>query len=247
LSRGNRAPLALALLFLMFVGSIPLLATPVSAAVGTPPTVATGITLSVIPTRLPADGNTYPALVVTLTDKGGYPSLALNATIVYLSSSQQNVATIPSSVTIPAGEGFVVADVTTTQTPGTTTITASASGIRYSQVVVATNIPSGYATHIKISPQPADVFARPGGYGSIVIQLQDQTGLPAKAAFNTNVSLSSSNNAIAQLDSKWIIIPTGADIAVVNYTSGYAIGQAFVTATATGFSAGTTSLGPAEG
>jgi hypothetical protein len=30
---------------------------------------------------------------------------------------------------------------------------------------------------------------------------------------------------------------------VVNYTSGYAIGQAFITATATGFSAGTTSLG----
>jgi hypothetical protein len=87
------------------------------------------------------------------------------------------------------------------------------------------------------------VFARPGGFGSIVIQLQDNTGLPAKAAFNTNVSLSSSDNGIAQLDQKWVIIPTGHDLAVVNYTSGYAIGQAFITATATGFTAGTTLLG----
>jgi len=173
----------------------------------------------------------------------GQPSLALNSTLVFLSSSQQNVATLPSSVTIPAGRGYFVANITTTQTPGTSTITASASGIRYAQVVVATNIPSGYATHLKISPQPAAVFARPGGFGSLVIQLQDQTGLPARAAFNTNVSLSSSNNGIAQLDQKWVIVPTGADLAVVNYTSGYAIGQAFVTATASGFSAGTTSLG----
>jgi hypothetical protein len=227
----------------MSIGSIPLLPTSVAALPIGPPTVATGIALSVIPTRLPADGNAYPALVVTLTDEAGNPSLALNTTVVFLSSSQQNVAIVPSSVTISAGMGYVVANVTTTQTPGTTTITASASGIRYGQVVVATNTPSGYATHLKISPQPADVFARPGGYGSVVIQLQDQTGLPAKAAFDTNVSLSSSNNGIAQLDSKWVIVPTGADLAVVNYTSGYAIGQASVTATATGFSAGTTLVG----
>jgi len=137
----------------------------------------------------------------------------------------------------------VVANITTTQTPGTTTVTASAGGIRSDQVVVDTSIPSGYATHIKITPQPPNVFARPGGFGSLVIQLQDDTGLPAKAAFNTNVSLSSSNIGIAQLDKKSVIIPTGADLTIVNYTSGYAIGQAFVTATATGFSAGTTSVG----
>jgi hypothetical protein len=242
----NKAPLAVALLFLMVLGSLPLSVSLAAALPTTPngvPTVATGISLAVVPTRLPADGNTYPAIIVTLIDADGFPSLALNTTTIYLSSSQENVGTLPSSVTIPIGQGYVVAQVTTTQTPGTTTVTASATGIRSAQVVVATSIPSGYATHIKISPQPANVFARPGGFGSIVIQLQDDTGLPANAAFNTNVSLSSSNNGIAQLDKKWVVIPTGADLAVVNYTSGYAIGQAFITATATGFSAGTTSLG----
>ncbi|MGA2665650.1 MAG: Ig-like domain-containing protein [Nitrososphaerales archaeon] len=209
----------------------------------TPPSAPTGIALSAIPTRLPADGNTYPALLVTLTDQAGNPSLALNTTVVFLTSSQENVATVPSSVTIPGGQGYFVANITTTETPGTSTITASAAGKTYSQVVVATAIPSGYATHLRISPQPADVFARPGGFGSLVIQLQDQTGLPAKAAFNVNVSLSSSNTGIAQLGSKSVIVPTGEDLAVVNYTSGYAIGQAFVTATASGFSAGTTSVG----
>jgi len=243
LSSRTVAPLAIALLFMMVLGSLPLVL-PASAATSTTlPTAAKGLSLSVIPTRLPADGNTYPALIVTLTDAAGNPTLAFNTTTVYLSSSQENVATLPPSVTIQAGEGFAVANVTTTQTPGTTTVTGSASGIRASEVVVATSIPSGYATALKITPQPANVFARPGGFGSIVIQLQDNTGLPAKAAFDTNVSLSSSNNGIAQLDQKFVIIPTGHDLAVVNYTSGYAIGQAFITATATGFSAGTTSLG----
>jgi hypothetical protein len=243
LSRRFRAPLAVALLFLMVLGSLPLLAAAAALVPNTPPTVSTGISLSVIPTRLPADGNTYPALIVTLVDATGNPTLALNTTTVYLSSSQENVATLTGSVTIQTGHGYAVANVTTTQTPGTTTVTASATGSKSSQVVVATSIPSGYATALKITPQPANVFARPGGFGSVVIQLQDDTGLPAKAAFNTNVSLSSSNNGIAQLDQKWVIIPTGDDLAVVNYTSGYAIGQAFITATATGFSAGTTSLG----
>ena len=243
MKRRTRVRSSFALIFLLVLGSLPLILTPVFAVPTGAPTPATGISLSVIPTRLPADGNSYPSLVVCLIDKAGNPTLALNTTIIYLSSSQQNVATLPSSVTVVAGQGYVVANVVTTQTPGTTTVTASATGIRSAQVVVGTNIPSGYATHLRISPQPADVFARPGGFGSLVIQLQDQTGLPARAAFNTNVSLSSSNNGIAQLDNKWVIVPTGGDLAVVNYTSGYAIGQAFITATATGFSAGTTSLG----
>ena len=46
-------------------------------------------------------------------DSSKNPSLALSPTTVYLTSSEQNVGTVPNSVVIPAGKAYVLADFTT--------------------------------------------------------------------------------------------------------------------------------------
>ncbi len=228
----------------MFLGSFPLALPAFSAAAPTgSPSNAIALSLTIVPQRLPADGKSYPAVVVSLHDKAGLPSLALNGTTVFLTSSENSVGTVEPTVVIPAGHGYVVANFTTTLTAGVTIITASATGISSTSAAIQTKTPSGFATALKVTPVPGSVLARPGGTGSLVIQLQDDTGLPAKAAFATNVTISSSNNAYVQPDNKSVIINPGNDLAIVDYTVGSTIGSAFVTASASGFNSGTSAVG----
>lgn len=242
-SRSGMRFLEIALLFFMLVSTLSSgLAVSSQLAKGGRNS-AVSLNLTIIPQRLPADGKTYPAVVVTLRDSSEDPSVALNATTVYLTSSQASVGTVESPIVIPAGFSFVIANFNTTVTPGTTTITASATGLESATANIETNTPSGFASNLKVTPVPGSVFSRPGGTGSLVVQLQDETGLPAKAAFDTNITISSSNNAYVQPDVKSIVVPAGADVAVVNYTVGYTIGSAFVTASASGFNSGTAQVG----
>jgi hypothetical protein len=230
-------------LFLLVASLLPAAITTVSAVPAIGPGRATSLSLAVIPQRLPADGRTYPSIIVGLLDSSGNPSIALNDTTVYLTSSQENVGTVAPSVLIPAGRGYVVANFVATQTAGLSELTASATGIRSAQTVVTTRTPSGFATHLKLAAEPGNVLARPGGAGSLVIQLLDDSGTPAKASTDTTVTISSSNTAIASLSVNTVVVSSGSDLAIVNYTSGYAIGSAFITATATGFTSGITSVG----
>jgi hypothetical protein len=52
--------------------------------------------LTVVPSKLPADGGSYPAIVVSLQTSAGKPSLAANDTLVFLTSSQASVARSPA-------------------------------------------------------------------------------------------------------------------------------------------------------
>jgi len=241
-----RSSLVVIALFLILMSSLPIGLVAFSQAAGTAtstPTGAVSLSLTITPQRLPADGKSYAAVVVGLLDNSGKPSIAMNSTTVYLTSSEANVGSVQASAVILPGRGYVIANFTTTVTPGTTILTASATGLTAANADIQTKTPSGFATSLKLTPVPNSVLSRPGGTGSLVVQLQDETGLPAKAAFSTNVTISSSNNAYVQPSEKSVIVPAGDDMAVVNYTIGYTIGSAFVTASASGFNSGTAQVG----
>lgn len=202
----------------------------------------------VAPKTLPADGGSYGAVFATLADQNGLPTLATNATTVFLTSSLTSVGlTMNSSVVIGPGRSYAVAYIRTTETPGRTTITASSPGLKSSDVVVNTAAPTGYPSVIALSAVPAQVVPQSKYPGILIVQLQDSTGLPARAFADTQVRLLSSNANVLNVSDS-ITIGSGNFSSTTSFSTGYVPGQAIVTGTSPGLGTGSTSVsvaGPA--
>ncbi len=228
-SHSNRVFLALLFVLAFAVQSLPVFGASVISG------PAYSLSLAAVPTKLPADGKTYHAVVISLVDKTGLPSLTLNDTKVFLTSSEENIGTIDAIVTIAPGRAYAIANFTTSPTPGVTIITASSVGLGSTTTPVVTVIPSGYPTHLRVFPVPAAQVARRHSTGTFVIELVDDVGLPAKAVADTAVSLSSSNIAILNVSASFATVNTGSFLTFVDYTAGFVTGFASVTVSATGF------------
>ena len=217
-----------------------LLFSPLGVASGAPQSSGTpfSIALTILPQKLPADGNVYPAVLVSLIDSAGLPTIALNDTTVLLTSSLESVGRVQSSAVIAVGRAFTAANFTTTSAPGTTVITATAAGIRTVSATVTTVVATGYPTHLSIIALPDTVPAR--GSGRLEIELQDDLGLPAKAISDTTVSLFSSNTKVLNLTQSTSLIASGEFVQLADYTTGLVPGSASVTASASGFASGVT-------
>lgn len=202
-----------------------------------------GLVLSSVPAKIPADGQIYGALVVSLANSSGLPVLAPYDIQVYLSSAVSGVADVPQSVAIHAGQSYVVANVTTSTTPGSATVTATAAGLRTASVLVRTVVPSGFPDHLVAFAVPPVQLARTTpSQGEIVVQVQDDLGLPARTAGAVTVSVSSSDKRVLNVSGSSFVIPAQATVAWDNYTTRLVTGSASVTASATGFTSGSTSV-----
>ena len=212
--------------------------TTATAAPQGPSGAPTGLVLSVIPPRLPADGGSYGAIVVSLQAAGGEPSLALNDTSVFLTSSLEGVGTVVDEVTIPRGAAFAVADFTTTTTAGTTTISASSPGLGAASGEVETMTPSGFATHLAVIPVPGTQAVEPGATGTVVVETLDSAGLPARVASNVEVTLSSSSTSVVSLPVSSLLLTAGSVLSSTPYDLGVSPGSTTITGSASGFSSG---------
>ena len=147
------------------------------------------------PTSVLADNNTYNCIFVQLQDSTGQPARALQDTTISLSSSLTNIGTIDSSITILKESTYASANFNTTFSPGTTTISASATGFATVQTTMTTigPIPSAIAVYGFPSTLPADGNT----YEAIMLQLQDSSGNPARAPQGgVQVTLSSSDTSV---------------------------------------------------
>jgi hypothetical protein len=212
-----------------------------SAATETVPGPAASVVLTVIPPKLPActqaPCGVYPAVVVSLVDSNSLPTATLDNITVFLTSSQTNIAAVPDSVTIAAGQEYAIANVTTTPTPGTAMITASAQGlVSPAPAPLITVIPSGYPSKLVVLTTPATFLAR-ADTGLVRVEVVDDAGLPSKALNSIPVQLSSSNASIASLSQSSLIIPAGSIFADGSFTT-LDSGSAVFTATSTGYSSG---------
>jgi len=237
---------AASVIFLMLLSFLPLYQTASSAA--TTPSAPAHLSLNVAPLTLPADGGIYPSVFVSLLDSSGLPTLALTDVKVYLAVSNLDVGSLLNqSVVIPAGRNFAVAYFKTTGVPGVATISASATGLQPTSAKVTTAVPIGYPTRIVLSSVPSNVPSLPSYSGKIVVELEDQAGLPAKTVTDTVVQLSSSNTNILNVDS-YVTVKAGQYTAIAGYVAYPVPGTASVTGTSSGYVPGSTSVtvkGPA--
>ncbi len=186
------------------------------------------------PTSVLADNQPYDAVVVQLQNSRGIPVRAATDLEVSLSSAIVGIGTVDPSVTISKGATYAIANFYSTFTPGTTTITATASGYTTVQAPIITvgPLPSVLAVYGFPATLPADG----GTYNALVVQLQDSSGAPARAPLEgIEVTLSSSNAVVAAVDPS-IIIEGGKTYAVASIKTSTVKGSAVITSIASGYS-----------
>ncbi len=169
------------------------------------------------PTSVLADNDTYNCIFVQLLDSSGQPARALQDTTISLSSSLINIGTVDSSIIIFKGTTFASANFNTTFSPGTTSISATASGFATEQAIVTTvgPIPSAITAYGFPSTLPSDGNT----YAAIMLQLQDSSGNPARAPQGgIQVTLSCSDTSVGTVPST-TTIPEGQTYAVANFTT----------------------------
>src|SRR6185503_8368249 len=135
-----------------------------------------------IPKVIQATNSEVQSLVVSFVDSSGKPVITPQDTTVFLSSSQPSVATLQSSILMPAGSSYAVIRVHSTDNPGVTTITTSASDLasadlQYTTVGYVGSI-SQYALGLYTVPKVASDGQE---HESVFVQLQDQTNNPVPA------------------------------------------------------------------
>lgn len=207
------------------------------AASSNVPSQAVSLALTIIPPKLPADSGNYSAVVVSLVDSNGLPSAALSDLTVFLTSSQTNIASVPSTVAIPAGSEYVVANAVTTPTPGSTTITASSHGLESTFAQLTTATPSGFPSILKVFVSPSSLLRR-ADTGTVRVELVDSAGFPSKAIISVTAHLSSSNASIASLGQNSLTINPGEIYATGSFDTSVNFGQAVITASSTGYGSG---------
>jgi hypothetical protein len=200
------------------------------------------------PSKVLADKGVYESILVQLLDKNNKPARAPEDIVVSLSSSRTDIGSVDPTITIPSWETCASANFYSTYTPGPTTITAAASGYDSGQASVTTvgPIPSKLAVYCFPPTLPADSKT----YKSIVVQLQDPSGNPARAPIgDVNVTLSSSNTNVGTVDNS-TLIRSGSTYAIANFYATNMTGSTTITAIASGYTSGdaivkTSSVGPA--
>ena len=197
-------------LALLLVALLPLGAAHGQAA---PSHTPAGVSVTVIPPVLPADGGTYPALVISLVDAGGAPTLSLSDVTILLSTTNSTIASVPSTATVSAGHNFVQVSVTTSTTPGTTTLTATGNGLATKQVPLQTVVPTAGASILGLYTSPdASLLALQGSDGVYAVELQTAGGKPGTVSAATDVMITSSNGSLIPRTID-LTIPAGSSVA----------------------------------
>lgn len=187
-----------------------------------------------------SDNSTNQCIFVQLQDSTGKPARALQDTTIGLSSSLTTVGTVDSSITVPKGETYASANFTSTFYPGTTAISASATGYQTVQSTLTTigPIPSAIAVYGFPATLPSDGNT----YPAIMVQLQDSTGQPARAPQGgVQIALTSSDTIVGTVTPS-ITIPEGQTYAKANFNTTTAaqteakIKSANITAVSQGYS-----------
>jgi hypothetical protein len=169
--------------------------------------------VSHVASTISADGGTYPAISVSLQDVFGNPAVAPSNIVVQLASSRPDIMTISSPVIIATGQTYVFATVKTALSPGSTNITASASGYGATSTLLTSVVPAPDKLALYVGPN-STVMSPTSPDAVLTVQLQDINGLPARAQQATSVTITASNATIIP---KPIVlnIPAGSDFASV--------------------------------
>lgn len=216
---------------------------PATGSITTIGSVPSRVAVSALSSTVPADGGSHPALEVSLEDSAGGPAVAPSPVTIYLSSSEPAVAQVDSPLVIKAGASAALVDVRTTSVGGSTNITAYTSslnsGYASSSAIVVTSTPSPSAIGAYLAPSV--VVPSPLQKGStLVLQLQDSSGNPAKAPSPVSLTVTSSDVAVIN-GTMTVEVAQGASYAEVPLIS-EASGEAVLTVTSPGLKSASASF-----
>ncbi|MEM3737718.1 MAG: Ig-like domain-containing protein [Candidatus Bathyarchaeia archaeon] len=194
---------------------------------------ASSASVTIAGCKIPSDRGSYKVIAIQLLTSGGKPAKASYLTLVAVSSSNSEVGSVSSDlVYVEGGSSYTIATFKTTHKPGTTTITATASG--YSATAATLTTVGSSPTKIGLITTPPNIYADNATYKSLVVQLQDSTGAPVKAPNSLTVSLYSSNLEVGSVDPS-ITIHAGSSSAVANFYSTRLAGSTTISSLAEGY------------
>ncbi|MFQ6134223.1 MAG: Ig-like domain-containing protein, partial [Nitrososphaerales archaeon] len=197
------------------------------------------ITVSVVPTQLPSDGQPHTSLVLQLQDINGEPVNAPSDVLITLSSSKTDIGIVDETVVLPSGMSTTIATFYSTLVTGITIITASASGYALGSVEAVTVEPA--PSNLIVTIAPSIIPAASETHQAIIIQLQDSTGIPARARYNIPISISSSNPSVGEADSN-VILREGETYVKAGFRTSSQPGATTITALASGFAGSSSKL-----
>jgi hypothetical protein len=191
------------------------------------------------PSKVLADQNSYKQIAIQLQNATGFAAKRSEDTMVNIASSDSSVSQI-DSVEISAGQNYALATLTTTYKAGNVNITAAANNFPLTYQTIST---CGFiASKLAIYCLPPSLPSDGNRYQTIQAQLQDTLGRPAKSTgAEANIKLFSSQPAVAAVSSM-LTIPIGKSTALGNLTLTYTPGNTTITAQASGYTTGQTTL-----
>ena len=191
------------------------------------------------PSQVLADQNSYKQIAVQLQNASGFAANGSEVTMVNIASGDSSVGQI-DSVDIPAGQNYALATLNTTYKAGTVNITAVANNFPLTSQTINT---FGFVgSKLAIYCLPPSLPSDGNTYQTVQVQLQDTLGRPAKnTGAEANIRLFSSQPAVAAVSSM-LTIPIGKSTASGNLTPTYTAGSSTITAQASGYTTGQTTL-----
>jgi hypothetical protein len=181
----------------------------------------------------------YKVLEVSLETTSGSPATTTSDTIVQLTSDNSELVSVPSYVTISAGSISTLATVITSALAGTANLTATAAGLLPATIPMQTVVPAPSKLQAYVAP-PSTAYSNNGNYPILVVQLQDNTGNPARARQDTSIIVTSSNSSLV---SSFVTlgIPKGNDY-VFTYLHTKGVGKTTLTVSSSDLASSQTPL-----
>ncbi|MDG6988551.1 MAG: Ig-like domain-containing protein [Nitrososphaerota archaeon] len=169
---------------------------------GAAPSAFRYISLTSLPPELPTSSGglaSYPALVVSIANQQGEPTVAPNDITIYLSSSDPAVLAVEPSVIIEAGHQYAIATVSASPTPGGATITAVAPGYEAAYTTFSTHEPRGYPTQLQVYPMPDEFPTGKAFASNFTVIVEDAAGLPARTIQEATIQATSSDTGVVRV------------------------------------------------
>ncbi len=194
------------------------------------------LALKQIPGIILANKLRSDSLVISIVDSDGKPVAAQEDTAVYLSSSDPEIARVDASTIIKAGDSHVVTGVYSTLRAGQAIITAAADGLASGSTDFRTVGFSGSISeyHLGLYVIPK-LLADGKSYQAVVVQLQDEAGLPVIGKSDIAVSLSSASGIAGNVQDS-AVIPAGSSFVISTFETSVKADSDFkITASSPGF------------
>ncbi|MGH9878535.1 MAG: hypothetical protein ACRD5H_12930, partial [Nitrososphaerales archaeon] len=189
--------------------------------------------------RLPADGNSYYAMVQLQDVKNGNPIEAPEDLEITLISSDPSVVGLPEAeLTLGKGETMLRVEILTTDKAGIASITALADGVKsFTSSITTYRMDSLDPTRLAIYAAPSTFIPDPQHTGMIYIQVLNSQNLPSVSKNDMPVDLSSSQTIVGRVPS-YTVIPAGKSGIIVDFTPQKQTGQTIIKASAAGLAPG---------